>query len=327
MPVSLLLLIVLAMIFDFLNGFRDSASLVATIIASRTLSPQQALWIAALAEFAGPFIFGVAVARTWGSNLLEPASVRLSIILIALTAAILWSIITGLLGIPSSSSHALAGGLVGAAIVESGWGAVKVNGAVKVLTALAISPPAGLLIGYLAMKLILYLARDATPRINGFFRAGQILTGITLALSYGANDAQKTMGIVTLGLVGGGVLQTFDVPIWVVALSAGTVAAGMAIGSRRLIRTLGMKFFKVRPVHGFTTQVAAASVILGASLTGGPVSSTHVISTAILGVGSAERISKVRWGVATQISIVWLTTIPVTSLLAAGLALLMKRWT
>jgi len=322
----MLLIVVLAVAFDFLNGFRDSASIVATLIASRALSGRQARDIAALAEFAGPFIFGVAVATTWGSHLLTENTVALSIILAALIAAIAWNLITWLLGIPSSSSHALVGGLVGAAVMEDGWGMVKLGGLGKVLLALAVSPPIGLIAGYLMMKLVLFLVRGSSPKINLLFKRSQIITAIALALSYGANDAQKTMGIVTLGLVTVGMLPTFRVPLWVVALSAGSVALGTATGSWRLVRTLGAKFYKIRPVHGFTTQVASASVILGAAMLGAPVSTTHIVSTAIMGGGAAERLSKVRWGVAGQITVVWLTTIPFSAFFAAGLAAVLRRW-
>jgi PiT family inorganic phosphate transporter len=218
------------------------------------------------------------------------------------------------------------GGLVGAAIVEHGLSVIQLAGLGKVLLALAISPPLGLIVGYLTMKLVLFLARGATPKINGFFKQSQIVTAVALALAYGANDAQKTMGVVSLALVTAGVLPAFYVPGWVVGISAGSVALGTAVGSRRLIKTLGAKFFKVRPVHGFTTQVASAAVILGAAILGGPVSTTQVVGTAILGVGSAERVSKVRWGVAGQITLAWLTTIPCTALLSAGLAALLRRW-
>jgi PiT family inorganic phosphate transporter len=237
-----------------------------------------------------------------------------------------WSLFTWWLSLPSSSSHALVGGLVGAAMAEHGWSVIKLAGLGKVILALVISPPLGLIVGYLTMKAILFVARGATPKINRFFKQSQVVTAVVLALSYGANDAQKTMGVMSLALVTVGLSPVFYVPRWVVALSAGSIALGTAIGSRRLIQTLGARFFKVRPVHGFTTQVASAGVVLCAALVGGPVSTTQVISTAILGVGSAERISKVRWGVAGQITAAWLTTIPCTALLAAGLATLLARW-
>jgi PiT family inorganic phosphate transporter len=325
-PFSVALLIALALVFDFLNGFRDSASIVATMIASRALSGRQILVITALAEFAGPFIFGVTVATTLGSELLNSSTLQLSIIMAALIAAIVWNVITWWLGIPSSSSHALVGGLIGAAMLGNGWNAIKLTGLGKILLALAISPPVGLIAGYLVMKLVLFLARGATPRINQFFKRSQILTALTLAFSYGANDGQKTMGVVTLGLVTARVLPVFHVPSWVIVMQASAIALGTITGSWRIIRTLGGRFYKVRPVHGFSTQIASASVILGAAALGGPVSTTQVISSALIGVGSAERMSKVRWEVAEHIVLAWLATMPVTALLAAGLAVILRRW-
>jgi inorganic phosphate transporter, PiT family len=211
-------------------------------------------------------------------------------------------------------------------VVESGWGVVKLSGLGKVVLALAISPLIGLVAGYLAMKIVLFLARASSPKINTFFKRAQIITALALALSHGTNDAQKTMGIITLGLVSAGVLPKFQVPLWVITVCAGAIALGTATGGWRLIRTLGSKFFKVRPVHGFTTQVASASVILSAAILGGPVSTTQVVSSAIMGVGSAERLSKVRWGTGGQIVIAWLTTIPFAAILAAALAVVLRRW-
>lgn len=323
-PWTIILLIGLALVFDFLNGFHDSSNIVATMIASRALSGRQALTITAVAEFVGPFLFGVAVATTIGHEVLTGEEIRLSVVMAALMAAISWNIFTWRLGIPSSSSHALVGGLIGAAVIQSGFGVVKLTGLGKVLLALAVSPPLGLATGFLVTKLILFLARASSPKINSFFKRGQIATAIALALSHGTNDAQKTMGIITLGLVAVGLLPTFHVPLWVIAICAAAIAAGTATGGWRLIKTLGGKFYKIRPMHGFATQVASASVIISAALLGGPVSTTQVVSSAIMGVGSAERLSKVRWGTAGQIAIAWLTTIPVTALLAAALSLVLR---
>lgn len=325
-PLTVWLLIVLALVFDFFNGFHDSSNIVATMIASRALTGRQALTITAIAEFIGPFLFGVAVANTIGHEVLAGEEIRLSVTVAALVASIVWNIITWWLGIPSSSSHALIGGLIGAAVVESGWGVVKLAGLGKVVLALAISPLIGLVGGYLVMKTTLFLARGSSPKINWLFKRGQVVTAIALALSHGTNDAQKTMGIITLGLVSAGALSEFRVPLWVIAICAGAIALGTATGGWRLIKTLGSKFFKVRPVHGFTTQVASAGVILTAAILGGPVSTTQVVSSAIMGVGSAERLSKVRWGTGGQIVIAWLTTIPFAAILAALLAVILRRW-
>ncbi len=326
LDLTILLLIGLALVFDFLNGFHDSSNIVATMIASRALSGRQALAITAVAEFTGPFLFGVAVATTLGNEVLMDRQLEISVVLSALAAAIVWNLITWWLGIPSSSSHALVGGLLGAAILESGIGVIKWNGLIKVIVALLTSPLIGLLVGYSLMKLVLHLARNATPGINQFFKGSQVVTAVALALSHGTNDAQKTMGVITMGLVASGFLTEFHVPLWVIALSAGAIALGTWTGGWRLIRTLGGKFFKIRPVHGFTTQIASAGVILGAAVSGGPVSTTQVVSSAIMGVGSAERVSQVRWGVAREIVTAWFLTIPVSGVLSALLGILLRNW-
>jgi PiT family inorganic phosphate transporter len=313
------LLIIIALAFNFLNGFHDSSNIVATIISSRALSPTVALAITAIAEFVSPFIFGVAVATTIGQDIVMPGIITIKVVLTALLSAILWNLVTWFLGIPSSSSHAIVGGIVGAVGIERGLGAIQISGLGKVVVALFTSPVVGLIVGYLITKLIFFLARNATPRINWFFKRFQIVTGVALACSHGANDAQKTIGVITLGLVATGFLTEFQILTWVVALSAGAIALGIAFGGWRLIRTLGGKFYKIRPVHGFSTQIASSAVIFGATWLGGPVSTTQVVSSAILGVGSAERLNKVRWGVAIQIAVAWLLTVPLTALFSAGL--------
>ena len=325
LPLSVLILVVMALIFDYMNGFHDSSNIVATMIASRALSGRAALTITAIAEFSGPFLFGVAVATTLGQDVLHVSVIKVYVIQAALGAAIAWDLITWWFGFPSSSSHALIGGLIGAAVIEDGLGVIKLEGLGKVIVALAISPPIGFLVGWLVLKAVLFLARNSGPSINTFFKRSQIVTAVALALSHGTNDGQKTMGVITMGLVAGGVLPEFQVPLWVIALSATAISLGTATGGWRLIRTLGGKFFKVRPVHGFGTQIASASVILGAAMLGGPVSTTQVVSSAIMGVGSAERLSKVRWGVAQQIVAAWLTTIPVSGVLAAGVAVVLQK--
>jgi PiT family inorganic phosphate transporter len=317
MSPSLIVFIATALAFDFLNGFHDSANIVATMISSRAMGPRRALMLSAVAHFTAPFLFGVAVATTIGLEVVRPYANTIPVVLAALLASIVWNLITWLLGIPSSSSHALVGGLVGAAIVGYGVDAVQPHGLIKIIVALLLSPLVGLIGGYVLMKLVLFLARGASTRINRFFKRAQTLTALALALSHGTNDAQKTMGIITMGLVGAGVLTQFQVPLWVIAASAGTISVGTAMGGWRIIRTLGGRFYKIRPVHGFTAQSASAAVIMGAALLGGPVSTTQVVSSAILGVGSAERLSKVRWGVAGNIVTAWLLTIPASGLLAA----------
>lgn len=315
----LILLISLALFFDFLNGIHDSSNIVATMISSRAFSPRLALTVTAVAEFLGPFIFGVAVAETIGEGIVTPETVSTQVVLAALASAILWNLLTWFLGIPSSSSHALIGGIIGAVAIGSGLGAIQLGGLEKILLSLFFSPVIGLLVGYLFTRLVFFLARSATPRVNWFFKRAQLLTAVALALSHGANDAQKTMGVITLGLVTTGYLSTFQVPTWVIAISAGAIALGTALGGWRLIKTLGRGFYKIRPVDGFCSQVTSTAVILTASLLGGPVSTTQVVSSAIMGVGSAHRVSKVRWGVAGEIAVAWLVTIPAAALAAAGI--------
>jgi len=307
----------LSLIFDFLNGFHDSSNIVATVISSRAMAPRRILLITAVAHFVGPFLFGVAVATTIGHEVVVETAVTLPVIEAGLISAIFWNLFTWFFGIPSSSSHALVGGIMGSVMVQSGWGALRQEGLTKVVVALLISPVLGLVAGYLVMKLILFMARGASPRINWFFKRGQWGTALWLALSHGANDAQKTMGIITMALLADGVISHFVVPAWVVALSAGAIALGTALGGWRLIKTVGGKFYKIRPVHGFSSQIASASVIMGAALLGGPVSTTQVVSSAIMGVGSAERVKKVRWGVAGHIATAWILTIPATAVVAA----------
>jgi PiT family inorganic phosphate transporter len=310
--------IVLALFFDFLNGIHDSSNVVATMISSRALSPRLALAMTAVANFIGPFIFGVAVANTIGHEIVAAQAINTEVLLAALVSAILWNLLTWYLGFPSSSSHALIGGFIGAVVMDAGWQAIKIAGLEKILIALIASPIIGFIIGYLLLRLILLLSWKASPGINRLFKRGQVFTALALALSHGTNDAQKTMGIITLALVTGGYLEVFAVPTWVIVVCAGMIALGTAVGGNRLIKTLGGKFYKIRPVDGFAAQLASAVVILSASLVGGPVSTTQVVSSAIMGVGAAERVNKVRWGVAQEIATAWLLTIPATALVAAG---------
>jgi PiT family inorganic phosphate transporter len=320
MTTTMLTIIVigLSLVFDFLNGIHDSSNVVATMISSRALPPRVALWMTAIANFIGPFVFGVAVAETIG-GVVDSNAITLQVLIAALLSAILWNLLTWYLGFPSSSSHALVGGLVGAVIIGAGWQAINMDEFKKIVIALFASPFIGFIFGYILLKLILLLCWNASPRINGLFKRGQIFTALALALSHGTNDAQKTMGIITLALVIGGFLDSFVVPQWVILMCATMIALGTALGGWRLIRTLGGKFYKIRAVDGFSSQLASATVILGASLVGGPVSTTQVVSSSIMGVGAAERVNKVRWGVAQEIATAWLLTIPATALVAAGI--------
>ncbi len=321
LPIAGIAIVGVALFFDFINGFHDSSNVVATMISSRAMSARKALALSAVAHFCGPFLFGVAVATTLGHEVVDPKAINMVVIFAALLAAIIWNLATWYLGIPSSSSHALVGGLIGAVSIDSGFATIQMGGLLKVIAALLLSPILGLMVGYLLMRLVLFLARGASPRINWFFKRAQLITSLILALSHGTNDAQKTMGIIAMSLVTMGYSSEFSVPWWVIVLSAGAISLGTALGGWRIIRTLGAKFYKIRPVHGFAAQIASACIILGAAFLGGPVSTTQVVSSAILGVGSAERVSRVRWNVVGDIFAAWLLTIPASALLAALLHL------
>jgi len=322
----LIVMIVLSVIFDFLNGIHDSSNIVATMIASRAFKPRVALGITAVAHFVAPFIFGVAVATTIGHEVVAAEAITINVLIAALASAIIWNLLTWFLGIPSSSSHALIGGMIGAVTIGAGVSAIELHGMEKILIALFISPVIGLILGFIFTKLVFFLARGATPKINSFFRRSQIVSAIALSLSHGTNDAQKTMGIITLGLVVAGVIPSFEVPLWVITISAAAIALGTSFGGWKLIKTLGSKFYKIRPVHGFSSQLTSAVVILGASLVGGPVSTTQVVSSSIMGVGSADRLKMVRWGVAKEIMVAWIVTIPATAALAAGFYWLIEKF-
>ena len=319
MTLLIIIVIILALVFDFLNGIHDSSNVVATMISSRAISPRFALAMTAVANFIGPFVFGVAVANTIGHEIVAAEAISIQVLIAALLSAIFWNLLTWYLGFPSSSSHALIGGFIGAVLISAGWRAIEMVGLQKILIALFASPIIGYIFGYFVLRLILILSWNTTPRVNSVFKRSQVLTALALALSHGTNDAQKTMGIITLALVTGGYLKVFAVPLWVIFLCAGMIALGTAVGGWSLIKTLGGKFYKIRPVDGFASQLASAVVILGASIVGGPVSTTQVVSSAIMGVGAADRLNKVRWGVAQEIATAWLLTIPATALVAAGM--------
>lgn len=325
MTTQLLLVIILALTFVFLNGMRDLSAIVATMISSRAFRPRTALAMTAVSEFIGPFLFGATVARTIGSDIIDLHVLTLEAIMAGLLGALVWNLITWFFGIPSSSSHALIGGLVGAVLISAGMGAIKFQGFDKVLIALFASPIIGFVFGFIILRIIYFSAQGASPRINWFFKRGQFFTTTALALSYGANDGQKMIGVITLSLMVGGQLSKFEILPWVTLCSALAMAFGALLGGWRLIRTLGGKFYKVRPVHSFAAQLTSATVLLTASLTGLPVSTTQVVSSAIIGVGSSERLGKVRWGVAGDILTAWIVTIPISAIFSAGFYLLLKR--
>ena len=324
LPLPAVPLIVMALIFGFLNGKNDSANIVAPLTSTRALGYQQALVLAALAEGTGPFLFGVAVAQTIGSGLLAPNAITLPVIYAAVFAAIVWNTLTLVLGIPSSASHALAGGLIGAAWIGYGPDALLLPGLLKIVLALFLSPVLGLVAGYLVVRILYFLAAGASPRINHWFQRGQLGMAVMLGLAHGSNDAQKTMGLITLGLVATGTLDRFEVPLWVVVASAAALAGGTLFGGQRTMRTVGQKYYRIRPLDGFSAQSASSGVVLGAALFGGPVSTSHVVSSAIVGAGSAERVQMIRWRVAGRIVMSWFVTIPSAASVAVLLYVILQ---
>jgi PiT family inorganic phosphate transporter len=323
MSTIILFVIGLSLLFGFLNGMHDSRNVVSTMVSSRAYSPRVALGVTIIAELSGPFIFGTAVANTIGRGIANPSAISQQVLLVALISAVLWNLFTWKMGIPSSSSHALIGGIVGAVSAWAGIQAVQAGGLLKILISLFASPIIGFVFGFITLKVIFALCADSTPRVNRFFKKSQLITALALGVSHGSNDGQKTMGVITLALVAGGHLKSFEVPFWVVAICAGALAFGTAVGGWLLIRKPGGSFYKIRPVDGFSTQITSAITVIAASIIGGPVSATQVINTAIMGVGAAERANKVRWGIARDIILAWVITIPATALIAAGIFRLM----
>ncbi len=312
----LTLTITVALIFAFINGFHDSGNIVATIISSRALLPRRALMLIAVAEFTGPFAFGMAVAKTMGKDVVSVNLMSVPALCAAITGAIVWNLITWWFGLPSSSSHALIGGLLGGAWAVGGTSAIHMRGLIKVLVALFLSPFLGAIVGWLIMRITTFAARGAKPSINTFFKQIQVITAFGLGMSHGSNDSQKSIGLITLALLLDHKISTFHVPFWVIAAGAAAIGLGSFFSSQRIIRTLGHKFYKIRPVHGFTTQTASAIVIAGAALLGGPVSTTQVLSSSIIGAGAAQRLSMVRWGVVMDVIWSWVLTIPAAALMA-----------
>ena len=360
---GLVAIFALAVTFDYINGFHDTANAIATSVSTRALKPEQAILLSATANFVGAIVFGTAVAGTIGSGIVQDSHILSNgamVLAAALLGAISWNLITWLLAIPSSSSHALVGGLIGAALASSGVNAVQWGNFVgKVVVPLVLSPVLGLVIGFGLMVLLLNLVgRAFTRRIGGFldgvrrriggflhrvpggadtgagqtsldtgtsphrinnrFRRLQILSAAYMALSHGSNDAQKTMGIMTLALFSARQIPDKTVPIWVILMAATAMSLGTAAGGWRIMKTMGQKVVRLDPVHGFAAETTAASIILGASHFGMPVSTTHVITSAIMGVGTSDRPNAVHWGVARSIATAWVLTIPCSAVIAAG---------
>ncbi|WP_027358994.1 inorganic phosphate transporter [Desulforegula conservatrix] len=314
----LIVVVITAVIFEYINGFHDSANAIATVVSTKVLTARAAIIYAGVLNMGGALL-GTHVASTVGKGIVETSSVTQGVILCALFSAIIWNLITWYYAIPSSSSHALIGGLMGASIAKSGLGVVKIHGvAEKVLIPMVTSPLIGLVIGFFFMVVILWVFSKSNPdKVNKYFKKLQLLSSGVMALSHGTNDAQKTMGIITLALVSFHSLDSFEVPKWVIFLCAITMGLGTMAGGWKIIRTMGSKMIKLKPVHGFAAETSAAAVILGASHFGIPISTTHVISTSIMGVGSTKGIHAVKWGLVGNIVMAWILTIP-TCMLIAG---------
>lgn len=322
--------VVVVLIFDFTNGFHDAANVVATVIASNAMTPRQAVVVVGVFEFLGPVLGGTAVANTLGgivklSDIDREAA--LLIVVCGLAGAILWNLLTWWKGIPSSSSHALVGALAGVVTVSVGrdhvvWGfsdlihTGEVHGVTKVLLALLISPIVGFGFAYVLHRIVRRQLNRASPGVNVWLRRSQFVTAAGLAFSHGANDAQKSMGILTLVLLLGGFIDAFVVPFWVMLVCASAITVGILSGGWRIVRTLGFAIFKVRPLHALDSQLSSTLVVLGASVLGAPVSTTHVVSTSIMGVGAAERPKYVHWDKAREIALTWVVTIPGSALMA-----------
>jgi PiT family inorganic phosphate transporter len=320
--VILVLVVVTALVFDYINGFHDAANAVATVISTGVLPMRLAILLAALFNFVGAFT-GTAVASTIGKGLIAPEAVTEVVVLAALFGAIFWNLVTWYFGIPSSSSHALIGGLCGAALAHHGLDSIHWKGLSKIVESLVLSPLVGFGIGFVVMLLIIWLVRGRSPaRLTRWFRRLQVVSAGFMAFSHGSNDAQKSMGIITMSLVAyGAVAQTadkFEVPAWVIAACAIAMGLGTMAGGVRIIKTMGTKIIDLKPIHGFAAETSAAITILTASHLGMPVSTTHVISGSIMGVGSSQRVSAVRWGVTTRILWAWVITIPISAAVAWG---------
>lgn len=308
--------VTLALVFDYINGFHDTANAIASSVSTKALSPRAAIFIAACLNFLGA-LSGTAVAATIGKEIVSPEFVTASVLIAALTGAIFWNVFTWYFGIPSSSSHALIGGLTGAVIGSFGMHQVKWYGFAKILTGLILSPILGVIVGSIVMIVLFWIFSGSSPtRVNNGFRKMQILSACMASFAHGSNDAQKTMGIITIALLSGGLIGSFHVPIWVKLVCAISMSAGTAFGGWKIIRTMGGKIFRIEPINGFAADFTASIIIWGASLLGVPVSTTHVVSSSIMGVGAAKRLKGVRWNIARQIIIAWVVTIPSSALVA-----------
>lgn len=311
-----IIVVFLAILFDISNGYNDAANAIATVVSTRVLKPAQAVLLAGGLNVLGAFMT-TAVAKTIGKGVVDPNAVTEGVVAAALVAGFVWNTAMTRLGLPVSASHALIGGLIGASVSHGGLIILNLQGLTKIFLSLLLSPVVGILFGYLFMRFILVACRNlSTSTVNKYFGKLQIISASFMAFSHGSNDAQKVMGIITLSLVSGGFLHSVEVPFWVVLACALAMGIGTTFGGWKVIKTMGVSMLKLEPVHGFAAETAATAVILGASHFGLPVSTTHVIATAIMGVGSTKRLTAVRWGIGKKIINAWIFTLPVCAVVA-----------
>ena len=316
MPEIIIATIVLAILFDISNGYNDAANAIATVVSTRVLSPVQAVLLAGFMNVLGAFLT-TAVAKTIGKGIVDPKAITEIVVVSALVSGFLWNTLMTIIGLPVSASHALIGGLVGASVAYGGASILNIAGLKKIFLSLVISPVFGIIFGFIFMSVLLkFCGRLPGATINKYFGKLQIISASFMALSHGSNDAQKVMGIITLSLVSGGYLHSVEVPFWVILICAVAMGLGTALGGWKVIKTMGVSMLKLEPVHGFAAETSATAIILGASQLGLPVSTTHVIATAIMGVGSTKRLTAVRWGIGKKIVNAWIFTLPACFLFA-----------
>ena len=320
-------IILVALAFDYINGFHDAANSIATVVSTRVLSPMQAVVWAAFFNFVAAFGFGVSVARTVGKGVVESGAVDQWVILAGLVGAIAWDLITWYYGIPTSSSHALIGGFSGAAVVKAGFSSLIPSGLLKIITFIVVAPLLGMAVGFMLMVGVSWIFRRTRPsRVDFLFRRLQLLSAAAYSLGHGTNDAQKTMGIIAILLFTTGYLgPEFYVPFWVILAAHAAICLGTLAGGWRIVKTMGMRLTKLRPVGGFCAETAGAMMLIGTAVGGIPVSTTHTITGSILGVGATQRLSAVRWGLAGRIIWAWILTIPASALIAAATWLILSR--
>jgi inorganic phosphate transporter, PiT family len=322
----LVLIVLVALAFDFLNGFHDAANSIATVVSTRVLSPQKAVIWAAFFNFVAAFVLGTHVAKTIGSGMIDLSVVTREVVLAGLIGAILWNLVTWYYGLPVSSSHALIGGYGGAAIAKAGWSSILVAGWTKTLLFIVLAPLIGMILAFFLMVMVTWIVRNWRPsRVDRRFRGMQLLSAAAYSLGHGGNDAQKTMGIITGLLVASGYLKEFRVPLWVILISHAAIAFGTLFGGWRIVKTMGTKITKLQPIGGFCAETAGAITLVSATLAGIPVSTTHTITGAIVGVGATKRLSAVKWGVAGRIVWAWVLTIPIAALVSAVAYLIISR--